>query len=197
MEVSIHTINGSFTGNVPDNRVGEAIDLLSRGGLIFLNNGRLVFQQPKPNNYSVLNEKYRWVIDETLYANELAKLKDSLWEEIKNVRLFKNTDGCFIASINKWIHTDEISQISYSRAKEYLHKHLNTQIEWKMLDNSFVKVNSEIMDSFTSSIFLASQQIFKEAEIHRMKIYQEVSIANLLEYDIHSNWSKTWSDIEE
>ena len=117
-----------------------------------------------------------------------------LWESIKAHRLFKSTDGTLVPSINKWAHTDEVSQTTYTRAKDYLELHPEEVIKWKMLDGSFVKVSAELLKEICSRVFQVGREAFTAAEKHKYNIFLINEIDQLEKYDYKTNWPTTYSD---
>ena len=116
---------------------------------------------------------------------------------IKAYRLFKSTDGTLVPSINKWAHSDETSQITYTRAKDYLELNLDQTIDWKMLDGSFVKVSADLLKEICSKVFQAGQEAFIAAEKHRYSISLINDIDQLEKYDYKTNWPTTYTDTLE
>ena len=172
--------------------------LESDGYLWLDSNNQIQWSKPKPSEVYVWDDEAKdWVVDETLYNKALEDLRALLWERIKAYRLFKSTDGTLVPSINKWAHTDEVSKVTYSRAKDYLELHPDQTIDWKMLDGSFVKVSSELLKEICSRVFQVGQEAFIAAEKHRHNISLINDIDQLEKYDYKTNWPQTYSDTLE
>ena len=172
--------------------------LESDGHLWLDSNNQIQWSKPKPSEVYVWNDEAKdWVVDEVLYNDALSKLKAKLWEDIKSYRLFKSTDGALIHSINKWAHTDEVSQITYTRAKDYLELNPDATIDWKMLGGSFVKITPDLLKEICSKVFYVGQEAFIAAEKHRYNISLINDIGQLEEYDYKTDWPTTYTDTLE
>ena len=170
-------------------------ETLEKGGIIWTEGKGIKWSGPKPDKFYDWDEASKnWVVNETLYKNALEDLRTLLWEKIKAYRLFKSTDGTLVPSINKWVHTDEVSQTTYTRAKDYLELHLDQTIDWKMLDGSFVKISAELLKEICSRVFQAGQEAFIAAEKHKYNIFLINDIKQLEDYDYRANWPTTYSD---
>ena len=137
-----------------------------------------------------------WIVDEVLRNEALTKLKTDLWEDIKAYRSFKSTDGALVSSINKWVHTDDKSQVLYSRTRDYLEANPEHTIELKMMDNTFVTINLTLLKEICNSVFETGQSVFNVAEKHRLTIMAIDDLDKLKSYDFKSNWVTTYSDIK-
>ena len=170
-------------------------ETLESGGYLWTEGKEIKWSGPKPDKFYEWEETTKqWVVNETLYKNALEDLRALLWERIKAYRLFKSTDGILVPSINKWAHTDEESQITYTRAKDYLELHPDETIDWKMLDGSFVKISADLLKEICSKVFYTGQKAFIAAEKHRYNISLINDIDQLEKYDYKTNWPTTYSD---
>ena len=169
--------------------------LESDGHLWLDSNNQIQWSKPKPSEVYVWDDEAKdWVVDEVLYNDALSKLKAKLWEDVKSLRLFKSTGGTLIPSINKWAHSDEVSQLTYTRAKDYLELNPDATIDWKMMDGSFVKIDSTLLKEICSKVFELGQASFINAEVHKVKINNINDLDTLKSYDIKTGWSITYSD---
>lgn len=172
-------------------------ETLQSGGYLWSEGKEIKWSGPKPDKFYEWEEATKqWVVNETLYKNALDDLRSLLWESIKAYRLFKSTDGTLIPSINKWAHTDEVSQVTYSRAKDYLELNPDATIDWKMMCGNFVKVDSALLKEICSKVFQVGQEAFTAAEVHRRKVYSIEDLEELSEYDYKTNWPQTYSDVK-
>ena len=171
---------------------------LEKGGIIWTEGKEIKWSGPKPSEVYVWDDEAKdWVVDEVLYNDALSKLKAKLWEDVKSYRLFKSTDGTLVPSINKWAHTDEASQITYTRARDYLELNPDETIDWKMLDGSFVKVTLDLLKEICSEVFYVGQEAFIAAEKHRYNISLINDIDQLEKYDYKTGWPTTYTDTLE
>ena len=182
---------------ITDYEESKIKETLESGGHLWVEDKEIKWSGPKPSEVYVWEEATKqWVVNETLHKNALDALRALLWERIKAHRLFKSADGTLVPSINKWAHTDEVSQLTYTRAKDYLELHPDQTIDWKMLDGSFVKVSADLLKEICSGVFQVGQEAFIAAEVHRRKIYSIENLEELSEYDYKTNWPQTYSDVK-
>lgn len=173
-------------------------ETLESGGYLWTEGKEIKWSGPKPDKFYEWEEATKqWVVNETLYKNALEDLRALLWERIKAHRLFKSADGTLVPSINKWAHTDEVSQITYTRAKDYLELNPDQTIDWKMLDGSFVKISADLLKEICSKVFQAGQEAFIAAEKHKYNISLINDIGQLEEYGYKTGWPPTYSDTIE
>lgn len=181
---------------ITDYEESKIKETLESGGYLWTEGKEIKWSKPKPSEVYVWDDEAKdWVVDEVLYNDALSKLKAKLWEDVKSYRLFKSADGTLIPSINKWAHSDEVSQITYTRAKDYLELHPDQTINWKMLDGSFVKISADLLKEICSRVFQVGQGAFTAAEKHRYNISLINDIDQLEKYDYKTNWPTTYSDI--
>lgn len=180
---------------ITDYEESKIKETLESGGHLWIEGKEIQWSKPKPSEFYVWDDESKdWVVDEVLYNDALSKLKVKLWEDIKSYRLFKSIDGTLVPSINKWAHTDEVSQTTYTRAKDYLESHPEEVIKWKMLDGSFVKVTPDLLKEICSGVFQTGQGAFIAAEKHKYNISLINDIKQLEDYDYKTNWPTTYSD---
>ena len=182
---------------ITDYEESKIKETLESGGHLWTEGKEIKWSGPKPNQiYDWDKEGKQWVVNQDLYKKALEDSRALLWESIKAYRLFKSTDGTLIPSINKYAHTDEVSQVTYSRAKDYLELHPDQTIDWKMLDGSFIKVTPDLLKEICSRVFQAGQEAFIAAEVHRRNVYSIEDLEELSEYDYKTNWPQTYSDVK-
>ena len=183
---------------ITDYEESKIKETLESGGYLWTEGKEIKWSGPKPDKFYEWEEATKqWVVNETLYKKALEDLRALLWESIKAYRLFKSTDGTLVSSINKWAHTDEVSQITYTRAKDYLELHPDETVDWKMLDGSFVKISADLLKEICSNVFYVGQEAFIAAEKHKHKTSLINDIGQLEEYDYRANWPTTYSDTIE
>ena len=181
---------------ITDYEESKIKETLESGGYLWTEAKEIKWSGPKPDRFYEWDETSKqWVVNETLYKKALEDLRALLWESIKAYRLFKSADGTLVTSIQKWAHTDEVSQTTYTRAKDYLELHPEEIIKWKMLDGSFVKVSAELLKEICSKVFQVGQEAFIAAEKHRYNISLINDIDQLEKYNYKTNWPTTYSDI--
>lgn len=180
---------------ITDYEESKIKETLQSGGHLWIEGNEIKWSGAKPSDiYVWYNDSKEWIIDNILYENALNTLKAKLWEDVKSYRLFKSTDGTLVTSIQKWAHTDEVSQVTYSRAKDYLELHPEEVIKWKMLDGSFVDVDAVLLKEICSNVFQVGQEAFIAAEKHKYNIFLINKVDQLEKYDYKTNWPTTYSD---
>ena len=181
---------------ITDYEESKIKETLESGGYLWTEAKEIKWSGPKPDRFYEWDETSKqWVVNETLYKKALEDLRALLWESIKAYRLFKSADGTLVTSIQKWAHTDEVSQTTYTRAKDYLELHPEEVIKWKMLDGSFVDVDGVLLKEICSKVFQVGQEAFIAAEKHRYNISLINDIDQLEKYNYKTNWPTTYSDI--
>ena len=182
---------------ITDYEESKIKETLESGGYLWTEGKEIKWSGPKPSRiYDWDKEGKQWVVNQDLYKKALEDSRALIWESIKAYRLFKSTDGTLIPSINKWAHTDEVSQVTYSRAKDYLELNPDATIDWKMMCGNFVKVDSALLKEICSKVFQVGQEAFTAAEVHRRKVYSIEDLEELSEYDYKTNWPQTYSDVK-
>ena len=182
---------------ITDYEVEKIKETLQSGGHLWTEGKEIKWSGANPSEVTKWdNTTHEWVVDQDLYNNAVTSLKAKLWEDVKSYRLFKSTDGTLIPSINKWAHNDEVSQVTYSRAKDYLELNPTATIDWKMMDGSFIKVTPDLLKEICSRVFQIGQEAFIAAEVHRRNVYSIEDLEELSEYDYKTNWPQTYSDVK-
>lgn len=129
-----------------------------------------------------------WVIDEEKRLAQIKRQQDQVWEQIKQERTRRISGGVYVEELGKWFHTNDNSKLQYSTLKNQTT--LPTDLEWKTMDNTFVKLNKDSIEIIINEIIKKEQHDFKNAEVHRFAVY---NTDKPLEYD----YSTGWSDIYE
>lgn len=163
-------------------------ETLEKGGEVYVTvDKRLVWTGAKPDEYYTYDKATEaWVVDDQKFKERLEQYKSDLWEKVKAERETRLVSGCFVPSIDKWFHTDTVSQMSYTRALEFFNLNPEAKpVMWKTMDGSFVEIGKDKLIEIISAIFIRSQEIFKTAETHGAKIR---ALTSLDSYDIMANW---------
>lgn len=163
---------------------------LKNGCKIKGENGNLIISSPCPSEYHDFDvEQWQWKLNQERYDKYLTEKRKELWESVKEKREKVLTSGVYVESLNKWFHTDSVSQLSYTRAKEYLDIKHDSKIQWKTMDNTFVALNREKLNDVILTIFEKSQEVYQIAERHRHNIENSVDLEN---YNIDDGWTETY-----
>lgn len=169
----------------------EAIEAaLSKGCRIKGENGNLIISAPQPSEYHDFDEQeWQWVLNKERHDKYLVEKRSELWEAVKAKREEFLTSGVCVESLGKWFHSDSVSQLAYTRAKEYFDIKPDSEIQWKTMDNTFVTLNKEKLNDVVVAIFEKSQEVYKIAEQHKHKIQTSVDLEN---YNVDAGWVETY-----
>ena len=175
---------------VTDTEANAIETALLKGCKIKGENGKLVVSSARPSNFHDFNEEsWEWELNQERYDAHTKETQNLLWEEIKKKREEILVSGVYVESLGKWFHTDSVSQLAYTRTKEYLDIKPDSEIQWKTMDNTFVTLNKEKLDDVVVAIFEKSQEVYKAAEIHKHKIQTSVDLEN---YNVDAGWVETY-----
>nr|DAQ57996.1 MAG TPA: protein of unknown function (DUF4376) [Caudoviricetes sp.] len=111
-----------------------------------------------------------------------------IWQAIKQKRHTITRGGVYVKSVKKWFHTDDSSRTQYLALQ--ILPELPSELMWKTMDNSFVKLTKPLITELAMTILQSEQADFANAEKHRLAMLQT---QNPLEYD----YSKGWTAIYE
>lgn len=169
----------------------EAIEAaLSKGCRIKGENGNLIISAPQPSEYHDFDEEeWQWVLNKERHDKYLVEKRSELWEAVKAKREEILASCVYVESLDKWFHTDSVTQLAYTRAKEYFDIKPDSEIQWKTMDNTFVTLNKEKLSDVVVAIFEKSQEVYKAAEIHKHKIQTSVDLEN---YNVDAGWVETY-----
>ncbi len=133
----------------------EAIEIaLSTGCKIKGENGKLVISAPQPSEYHDFDEEeWQWVLNKERHDKYLVEKRSELWEAVKAKREEILASSVYVESLDKWFHTDSVTQLAYTRAKEYFDIKPDSEIQWKTMDNTFVTLNKEKLSDVVVAIF--------------------------------------------
>lgn len=145
-------------------------------------NADLSASKPRPTHRHIWQDG-KWVL-----GVEKSILQDEIWQAIKQKRRTITHGGVYIKSVKKWFHTDDSSRTQYLALQ--ILPELPSELMWKTMDNSFVKLTKPLITELAMTILQSEQADFANAEKHRLAMLQA---QNPLEYD----YSKGWTAIYE
>lgn len=111
-----------------------------------------------------------------------------IWEAIKQKRHTVTRGGVYVKSVKKWFHTDDSSRTQYLALQ--ILPELPSELMWKTMDNSFVKLDKPLLTELAMTILTAEQADFANAEKHRLAMLQA---DNPLDYDYSTGWSEYYA----
>ncbi|AKI28075.1 DUF4376 domain-containing protein [Moraxella catarrhalis] len=122
-------------------------------------------------------------------ADEIKQTNQELvWSDIKDKRTKHTHSGVYIASVDKWFHTDESSRIQYLALITL--PSLPDNLQWKTMDNSFITLTRPLLTELTSAMLIKEQQDFMNAERHKQLMMR---VDNPLDYDYSDGWSAIYA----
>lgn len=153
--------------------------------LISMSDKEYQIHQTKANHLTTFeNGKFVYrdeVVDEKIIKKQQ---QDSIWEAIKQKRHNNTRGGVYVKSVDKWFHTDDPSRTQYLALQ--LLPQLPSDLKWKTMDNSFIKLDKALLSEIAMTILKDEQNDFANAERHRMAMLQA---DEPLSYDYSSGWS--------
>lgn len=158
-------------------------------------NKQLRLSGKAPNDYSDWNnESHTWVTNQDKLSSYIQERKQLIWEEIKKERskVLQSGVKMNIKGEPKWFHTDMESQQSYDRAIGYLKKHGDKNINWKTMDNSFVEMSLDDLNTLVDHIFISGQKVFEIAEQKHIQLNKLTDPSLIDNFDIKSGWGETF-----
>ena len=122
----------------------------------------------------------------------LEKIYEEKWDQIKEIRTFKMSDGVFIQSIGKWFHTDLYSkqQIQALVVTNLIGIYKTTA--WKTLDNTYVQLTPMLLLQVFGAMLENESRLFDIGKLHYESLYTSSDPVN---YDPASQWPTTFSDL--
>ena len=102
----------------------------------------------------------------TLDAHLLSMQRDVVWAAIQEERTRRQNGGVFIASVNKWFHSDQTSRIQ-QLGLVMMGTNLPANINWKTMDGSFIIMTPAIALSIFNAAATLDMTAFAVAEQHR------------------------------
>lgn len=136
----------------------------------------------KPGKYYKLQDGI-WVADTVM----LSTAKANAWAAIKAKRELHKTGGVYIASVQKWFHTDADSRIQ-QLGLVIMGLSLPANLQWKTLDGSFTLMTPSLAMQIFSGVATLDTTAFSVAEMHRVAMESSVDPEA---YDFSTGWSAT------
>lgn len=127
-----------------------------------------------------------WVIDPELDAYAMVVERAQAWEAIKAERLRQVSAGVYIPSIDKCLHTDELSAIKYAQIGYTISAGLFAPLLWKTVSGDFVQMTEALYNELMVHMIANTQANYARAEYH--KLMMEAS-PDPLAYDFSQGWT--------
>ena len=120
----------------------------------------------------------------TLDSNIRAMVELEQWRRIQDERTRRQNGGVYIASVNKWFHSDQTSRIQ-QLGLVMMGANLPNNINWKTMDGSFIVMTPAIALSIFNAAATLDMAAFAVAEQHRANM---IASANPANYDFSGFW---------
>lgn len=105
-----------------------------------------------------------------------------VWERIKAERYKRTHSGVYVASVDKWFHTDEPSRQQYTFMRTLP---VFETLNWKTMDGTFIEMDKALLDTLSVTILQMEQANFANAEKHRLAMLASNEPEN---YDYSTGW---------
>lgn len=105
-----------------------------------------------------------------------------VWERIKAERYKRTHSGVYVASVDKWFHTDEPSRKQYTFMRTLP---VFETLNWKTMDGTFIEMDKALLDTLSVTILQMEQANFANAEKHRLAMLASNEPEN---YDYSTGW---------
>lgn len=127
------------------------------------------------------------VIDAPPVIIPIERRQDVVWEKIKAERYKRTHNGVYVASVDKWFHTDEPSRQQYTFMRTLP---VFEALNWKTMDGTFVEMDKTLLDKLSLAILQMEQANFANAEQHRIAM---LASDDPDDYDYSTGWSEIYA----
>lgn len=149
--------------------------------------GNIAFSGPRPIEYKEFDlETKTWKDNEELKQSYLTKVREEVWERIKEKRSQSIETGVFHPKLNKWFHTDVEAQRNYALLGHAVNSPLYQPKHWKTMDGTFTEMTREVFQDVLALALKKADEDYRNAEIHKAKLMLS---ENPLAYDFSTGWS--------
>ena len=131
------------------------------------------------------SELNQWVDSPELLAYQHVEHQAQMWERIKQLRLDKMTSGVYVESIDKHLHSDEVSSIQYAQIGTAISLGMFAPMNWKAMDGDFIELTETIFRELQVAMIVNTQTIYAKAEYHK---YMMMQADNPLSYNYNEGW---------
>lgn len=118
---------------------------------------------------------------------DIDKIRDSVWESIKEIRSQSLSSDVFVKSVDKFFPTDSQSLVKYNNIGNMISLGNYVPIQWKVSDNTWVDLTEDVYLDLQRSIVERDNYVFQLAEEHKAKMLE---LDNPEEYDYTVGWDK-------
>lgn len=138
------------------------------------------------DDVSVWNEQAQeWQPDNTLIAAKKVRDQAQAWERIKSYRQQQTTSGVYVPSIDKHLHTDEMSAMIYATIGNAIAAGVYEPQNWKTMEGDFVEMNESLYKELQVLMMQNTRLHYERSEYHK---YMMLQADDPLDYDYSSHW---------
>lgn len=166
-------------------------ETIEGGGEFWVENNEVKVSGPKMVEYMKFNlDTKLWTEDADLKAKYLERIREEVWEKIKQRRSKSMESGVYHPKLQKWFHTDTEAQRNYALMGHAINSPLYQPKRWKTMDGTFIEMTREVFQDVLALALKKADDDYKNAEIHKAK----VMVSNdPLAYDFTTGWSPAYT----
>jgi len=162
-------------------------ETIEGGGEFWIENGEVKVSGPKMVEYMKFNlDTKLWTEDPDLKAKYLERIREEVWEKIKQKRSESIETGVYHARLQKWFHTDSEAQRNYALIGHAISSTLYQPKRWKTMDGTFIEMTREVFQDVLALALKKADDDYRNAEIHKAKV---MASTDPLAYDYSTGWS--------
>lgn len=162
------------------------------GKIWITKSGELKWSVRPTEDFDWNDDNKEWYLNEEKFNSRLEHERNQVWEKIKEIRLQHQSTGTYVESVGKWFHTDREALTNYNMIGHFINSNAYQPTQWKTMDNTFVEMNADLYQQVMLAIYVKGQHDFKNAEIHRARLWQSETP---LGYDYSTGWSEGYNVI--
>lgn len=165
-------------------------ETIEGGGEFWIENGEVKVSGPKMVEYMKFNlDTKLWTEDPDLKAKYLERIREEVWEKIKQRRSESIETGVYHARLQKWFHTDSEAQRNYALMGHAISSTLYQPKRWKTMDGTFIEMTREVFQDVLALALKKADDDYRNAEIHKAKV---MASTDPLAYDYSTGWSPAY-----
>ena len=165
-------------------------ETIEGGGEFWVENGEVKVSGPKMVEYMKFNlDTKLWTEDPDLKTKYLERVREEVWEKIKQRRSKSMESGVYHPKLQKWFHTDTEAQRNYALMGHAISSTLYQPKRWKTMDGTFIEMTREVFQDVLALALKKADDDYRNAEIHKAKV---MASTDPLAYDYSSGWSPAY-----
>lgn len=165
-------------------------ETIEGGGEFWVENGEVKVSGPKMVEYMKFNlDTKLWTEDPDLKTKYLERVREEVWEKIKQRRSKSMESGVYHPKLQKWFHTDTEAQRNYALMGHAINSPLYQPKRWKTMDGTFIEMTREVFQDVLALALKKADDDYRNAEIHKAKV---MASTDPLAYDYSTGWSPAY-----